>query len=224
MHIRTVADLDRLDFTRGNGMVVVIVQHARTGAVLMCAHATRDALVQSLESGQMHYWSRSRNELWRKGATSGNTQRVRALHGDCDGDTVLALVEPAGPSCHTGADTCFDAMPTLAELARVIAARADGAPDGSHTARLLADANLRLKKLGEEAVELAVACAAGDAATAAGEAADLVYHVLVACSAVGVTLDDVLAVLEARRSAARPPEKDAVDAEQHDRARDRDQE
>lgn len=224
MHIRTAADVDRLDFARGNGMVVVITQHARTGAVLMCAHATREALVQSLESGQMHYWSRSRGELWHKGATSGNTQQVRALHGDCDGDAVLALVEPAGPSCHTGADTCFGAEPTLLALARVIAARAGAAPDGSYTAALLSDANLRLKKLGEEAVELAVACSAGDAPTVAREAADLVYHMLVACSAAGVTLDDVLAVLDARRSAPRAPQEDAIDAEQHDGARNRDQE
>lgn len=223
MKIQSIADLERLDFARGGGMLVVVAQHARTGAVLMCAHATHDALVRTLETGQMHYWSRSRSELWHKGASSGNTQRVIALHGDCDADAVLALVEPAGPSCHTGAETCFGAVPTLAALAEVIAARANAPPDGSYTAALLADTNARLKKLGEEAVELAVACAGGDAPTAAREAADLIYHVLVACSAVGVELDDVLAVLDARRSARRPAQENAVDAEQHDRAGDRDQ-
>jgi phosphoribosyl-ATP pyrophosphohydrolase/phosphoribosyl-AMP cyclohydrolase len=217
MHIRSGADLDALDFARSNGLITVVAQHARTGAVLMTAQATRTALERTLASGQMHYWSRSRSALWRKGETSGNTQRLIALYADCDRDAVLALVDPAGPSCHTGADTCFDAEPTLSALARVIAQRIDAAPDGSYTAALLADTNERLKKLGEEAVELAVACAAGDAPTAAQEAADVFYHALVACAAIGVTLDDVLAVLDARRSAPRrPSEKDAVDPEQDD--------
>ena len=220
----SAADLDVLDFARGDGLVTVVTQHSRTGTVLMVATAQRAALERTLASGEMWYWSRSRGSLWHKGETSGNTQRVIALYADCDGDSVLALVDPAGPSCHTGEWSCFPAAPTLGALADVIAQRAQAAPDGSYTARLLDDANLRLKKLGEEAVELAVACAAGDAPTATQEAADLIYHTLVACAAAGVTVDDVLAVLDARRSAPRPSQEDAIDQQQHDRAEDRDRE
>lgn len=213
MRIRSSADLERIDFERGNGLVTVIAQHARTGTVLMLAHANRDALERTLATGEMWYWSRSRGALWYKGETSGNTQHVVALHADCDADAVLARVEPHGPSCHTGAWSCFGAAPTLPALADLIAERMQAAPDDSYTARLLKDDNLRLKKLGEEAVELALACAAPDPTAAANEAADLLYHMLVACAGAGVALDDVLRVLEARRSAARPPKEDAVDAE-----------
>ena len=238
MKILTAADLDGLDFSRGDGLVTVVVQHARTGVVLMLAHANREALEQTLEQREMWFWSRSRNELWHKGATSGNTQRLIALHADCDSDAVLALVEPAGPACHTGAESCFDGRPTLPALADVIASRriaieesrsGSAAPGKaqsgqSYTARLLTNENLRLKKLGEEAVELALACRARDTAEAANEAADLIYHVLVACAAAGVELDDVLRVLERRRSTAAPSEEQPVDQQQHDRAENRDRE
>lgn len=195
-------DLDALDYTKGNGLVTVITQDAMTGRVLMLAHADREALALTVETGEMHYRSRSRG-LWRKGATSGNTQRVVALAADCDGDAVLALVEPAGPACHTGAVSCFGDTSAdrdaLNRLDRVVGERARGkGPEGSYTARLLADRNLRLKKLGEEAGELAVACADGDRDRAAEEAADLFYHVLVAVRALGVTLDDVQGVLAGR--------------------------
>jgi phosphoribosyl-AMP cyclohydrolase / phosphoribosyl-ATP pyrophosphohydrolase len=196
------AGLDTLDFEKAGGLVAVVTQHAWTGEVLMVAWATREALERSLAEGVMCYWSRSRGELWRKGDTSGNAQRLVSLHADCDGDTVLARVLPAGPSCHTGAWSCFDAPPTLAAVDRVIAERAAGPSTGSYTRRLLDDRNLRLKKLGEEAVELSVACADGDAERAAEEAADLVYHLLVACRAAGVSAADVLARLEVRRGGA----------------------
>jgi phosphoribosyl-ATP pyrophosphohydrolase/phosphoribosyl-AMP cyclohydrolase len=145
-----------------------------------------------------------------KGESSGNVQTLVALHHDCDSDALLALVQPSGPSCHTGDWSCFGGPPVLPALAAVIADR--GREGGGYTGRLLADENLRLKKLGEESVELALACARGDGDGAAEEAADLLYHTLVACAAAGVTLDDVLAVLEARRaSATRPADQDAVD-------------
>lgn len=213
MQIRSGADLQHIDFERGSGLVAVIAQHVRTGSVLMLAHANREALERTLSTGEMWYWSRSRAALWHKGETSGNTQRLVALHTDCDADAVLARVEPRGPSCHTGAWSCFGAAPTLPALADLIAQRMQAAPDDSYTARLLKDENLRLKKLGEEAIELALACTAVDAHAAANEAADLLYHTLVACAGTGVELDDVLRVLEARRSATRPAEEDAVDAE-----------
>lgn len=202
-------DLERLDFTKGNGLVTVVTQDAATGRVLMVAHADREALEHTLATGEMHYRSRTRG-LWHKGATSGNTQRVVALVPDCDGDAVLARVIPAGPACHTGAAACFDAPgaqpDALHAVDATIAARAAGtSPSGSrpsYTVRLLQDRNLRLKKLGEETAELLTACADGDRARAAEEAADLVYHALVALRAAGGSLDDVERVLAAR---AAPP-------------------
>src|SRR5690606_2524402 len=224
MQIRTAADLDALDFARGDGLVTVVVQHARTGVVLMLAHADRTALERTLETGETWFWSRRRRELWHKGATSGNTQTLLGLFRDCDGDAILALVEPAGPACHTGAESCFEGRPTLPALADVIERRRAAAVGPSYTARLLADENLRLKKLGEEAVELALACRNGDAGTAASEAADLLYHVLVACAGADVRLDDVLRVLQGRRSASATSQEEAVDQQQYERTENRDRE
>ncbi len=198
MRIRSVQELDDVAFDKLGGLVPVVAQHVRTGEVLMLAYADRTALERTLETGELWLWSRSREELWHKGSTSGNTQRLVALHTDCDSDAVLALVEPSGPACHTGDWTCFGAMPTLPALAEVLESRSERMPDGSYTTRLLSDLNLRTKKLGEEAVELATACALGDAGRAVEEAADLLYHALVACRAVGVTTAEVLGVLEAR--------------------------
>lgn len=197
-------DLDSLDFTKGQGTVTVVAQDHRTGAVLMVAAADREALERTLATGEMHYRSRTRG-LWHKGATSGNVQRVVSLHHDCDADAVLARVEPAGPACHTGAVSCFGepalTSDALSALDATIAARAagDDTPP-SYTRRLLGDRNLRLKKLGEEAAELVTACADGDVERAREEAADLLYHALVALRAVGGSLADVRAVLAERAS------------------------
>ena len=194
-------DLDRLDFAKGGGLVQVVTQDARTGAVLMAAHADRDALERAVATGEMHYRSRTRG-LWHKGATSGNTQRVVALLPDCDGDAVLAVVEPNGPACHTGAITCFgeeaERADPVARLDATIRQRMTTHLEGSYTARLFADRNLRLKKLGEEAAELAVACADQDRKRAVEEAADLVYHALVALHAVGASWGDVRGALALR--------------------------
>ncbi len=202
-------DLDALDFTKGGGLVTVVAQDAVTGAVLMVAHADREALQRTLATGEMHYRSRTRG-LWHKGATSGNVQRVVGLAADCDGDAILARVAPAGPACHTGAVSCFaqagpppasDALAALdatIELRATDAAGATAAERPSYTQRLLTDRNLRLKKIGEEAAELVTACADADPHRAAEEGADLVYHALVALRALGVSLDDVRQVLAAR--------------------------
>jgi phosphoribosyl-ATP pyrophosphohydrolase/phosphoribosyl-AMP cyclohydrolase len=203
--IASIADLDRLDFSRSNGLVTVVVQDARTRAVLMVAHADRVALERTLASGEMHFTSRTRG-AWHKGATSGNVQRVAALFADCDADAVLALVEPAGPACHTGERTCFShgsetaALDVFDRLDATILSRAErnGESGTSYTRRLLEDRNLRLKKLGEEAAELVLACADESPDRAANEAADLIYHALVALRAIGVGVDDVRAVLRAR--------------------------
>ena len=192
--------IDRLDFTKRGGVVAVVTQDAHSGAVLMVAEADAEAMAKTLETGEMHYRSRSRG-LWHKGATSGNVQRVVRLLPDCDGDTILAQVIPAGPACHTGAVTCFGDIGAgvFDRLDRTIAARvATSDAAASYTAKLLADRNLRLKKLGEEATELAVACADGDKARATEEAADLLYHILVAVRALGVSLADIEAALSRR--------------------------
>jgi phosphoribosyl-ATP pyrophosphohydrolase/phosphoribosyl-AMP cyclohydrolase len=198
-------DLSALDFTRSSGLVTVVTQDARTGVVLMVAHADREALERTIESGEMHYRSRTRG-AWHKGATSGNVQRVVSLSADCDGDAVLARVLPAGPACHTGTVSCFGDAALGADafgaLDRTLAARAETpAADGeqpSYTQRLLADRNLRLKKIGEEAAELVTACADGDRARAAEEGMDVVYHALVALRALGIGLDDLRAVAAGR--------------------------
>lgn len=211
LRITSVAALDRLNFTKGGGLVTVVAQDHLSGAVLMVAHAGRDALEQTLATGEMHYTSRTRG-LWHKGGTSGNVQRVVSLTADCDGDAVLARVRPAGPACHEGTFSCFrddavaaDALgaldATLRERATTLDAAltaTDGAKPASWTHRLLADRNLRHKKLGEEAVELTMACFEGDPARIAEEGADLVYHTLVALRAMGVGLEDVRRVLDER--------------------------
>jgi phosphoribosyl-AMP cyclohydrolase / phosphoribosyl-ATP pyrophosphohydrolase len=183
-----------------DALVTVVAQDAITGRVLMVAGADREAIEQTRATGEMHYHSRTRG-LWHKGATSGNRQRVVSLTPDCDGDAILARVEPLGPACHTGAISCFAGATgdALSVLDATIAERAVQGPETSYTRRLLADRNLRLKKLGEEAAELVVACADDDRARAVEEAADLVYHALVALRALGVGLDDVRRVLNTRR-------------------------
>lgn len=194
-------DLDQLDFAKGHGFVTVICQDHRTGGVLMTARADREALERTIATGEMHYHSRTRG-LWRKGATSGNVQRVVSLAADCDGDAVLARVIAAGPACHTGAISCFGdagaAGDVVGELQQVIVGRQSQANATSYTQRLFGDRNLRLKKLGEESSELAVACADGDALHAAEEAADLVYHMVVALTSIGVRWDQVQQVLANR--------------------------
>jgi phosphoribosyl-AMP cyclohydrolase / phosphoribosyl-ATP pyrophosphohydrolase len=198
-------DLDTLDFAKSGGRITVITQDADSGVVLMIAHADRDALERTVSTGEMHYTSRTRG-LWHKGATSGNRQRVVSLAADCDGDAVLARVRPLGPSCHTGQTSCFGepalAPDALAVLDRTIAQRAldPSASAGSYTGRLLQDRNLRLKKIGEESAEFITACTDGDASRVAAEAADLVYHALVAMHAAGTGWPAVVRALAERQS------------------------
>lgn len=195
-------DLDALDFATGGGLVTVVAQDASTGAVLMVALADREALEHTIATGEMHYHSRRRG-LWHKGLTSGNVQLVQSLSADCDGDAILARVHQVGPACHTGDRSCFGSAALDADIVSTvdatIAARArEPSVRPSYSRRLLADRNLRLKKLGEECAELTVALADGDAQCAAEEAADLVYHMLAALRAVGLGIDDVRSVLARR--------------------------
>lgn len=198
--------VDLLDFSRNDGLVTVVAQDAITGAVLMVAHADREAIERTEATREMHYRSRTRG-LWHKGATSGNIQHVVSLEADCDSDAVLARVLPAGPACHNGTISCFEhtatAADVLAQVDQTIRERASSVADGgeqtSYTQRLLADRNLRLKKMGEETAEFVMACADGNAERAKEEAADIFYHTLVALRALGVGLNDVRLALEARR-------------------------
>ena len=169
----------------------------------MVGYADREALVQTQTTGQAHYHSRTRRALWRKGETSGHTQRVADVRVDCDGDAVLYLVHQQGPACHTGAPTCFG-EPTggvLTRLAHTVAERARTRPAGSYTASLLGEGVAKIaQKVGEEAVETVVAATAedGGGARLASEAADLLYHLIVLLEAKRLPLERVLAELDAR--------------------------
>ena len=188
------------------GPLPCVVQDWRTGEVLTVAYMDREALRRTRESGEMWFWSRSRQELWHKGETSGNVQRLRELRWDCDADALLAQVEPAGPACHTGERTCFhngDAEPSPGEavgaLERTIAERAGSAPEGSWTARLLADPKLREEKVLEEAEEVTRAAREESGERVTEEAADVLYHLAVLLGARGLSLTDAFAVLNDRR-------------------------
>jgi phosphoribosyl-ATP pyrophosphohydrolase/phosphoribosyl-AMP cyclohydrolase len=189
------------------GLVPVVVQHWRTGEVLTLAYANDEAVARTRETGELHLWSRSRGELWHKGATSGNVQHVRALRLDCDGDALLALVEPVGPACHTGARTCFhngELQPpapyeALPALERTLADRALQRPEGSYTVELLDDPPKIGAKVQEEAEEVARAAREERDDRVDEEAADVLYHLTVLLHSRGRALHDAQEVLNGRR-------------------------
>ena len=189
------------------GLVPVVIQDWTTGEVLTLAYANAEALERTRATGELHLWSRSRGELWHKGATSGNVQRVRALRVDCDGDALLALVEPAGPACHTGERTCFftgDLEPpapheALPALERTLRARAAERPEGSYTVTLLDDPPLIGEKVREEAEEVARAAREETDERVDSEAADVLYHLTVLLHSRGRGLADAEQVLTERR-------------------------
>jgi phosphoribosyl-ATP pyrophosphohydrolase/phosphoribosyl-AMP cyclohydrolase len=204
------------------GLVPCVMQDARTGEVLTLAYMTEDALRLTVETGEMHLYSRSRDEIWRKGATSGNVQRVHQLRYDCDGDAIVALVEPAGPACHTGERSCFyrdlegtadpgvdapgvDGEPVpvpyeaLPVLERTLAERRAQRPAGSYTVELLDDPQLIGSKVKEEAGEVVKAAAAESEERVAEEVADAIYHMAVLLVSRGVSMAEVLQVLNGRR-------------------------
>jgi phosphoribosyl-ATP pyrophosphohydrolase/phosphoribosyl-AMP cyclohydrolase len=189
------------------GLVPCIVQDWRTGEVLTLAYMNAEALARTRATGEMHFWSRSRQELWHKGATSGNTQAMRSIRYDCDGDALLALVEPVGPACHTGERTCFyrgefepaaphEALPTLE---RTIQRRATERPDGSYTAALLTDPVRNGEKVQEEAEEVVRAAREESDERVAEEAADVLYHLAVLLKGRDLSLTDAERVLDGRR-------------------------
>jgi phosphoribosyl-AMP cyclohydrolase / phosphoribosyl-ATP pyrophosphohydrolase len=190
-----------------HGLVPCVVQDWGTGEVLMLAYMNESALRRTRSTGELHLWSRSRRELWHKGATSGNTQAVRSLRVDCDGDALLALVEPAGPACHTGERTCFhrgevepgaphEALPALERTLRV---RARDRPAGSYTVELLEDPGRIGEKVMEEAEEVVRAAREESDVRVEEEAADLVYHLLVLLYSRGRSLSDAERALDERR-------------------------
>jgi phosphoribosyl-ATP pyrophosphohydrolase/phosphoribosyl-AMP cyclohydrolase len=191
------------------GLVPVVAQDVNTGEVLMLAYASREAVERTVETGEAHYYSRSRGELWHKGSTSGNTQKVIEVRLDCDGDALLYRVEPAGPACHTGERSCFfttlagsngeasNLGRTLTRLAGTIAGRHQEMPEGSYTAKLFErGAGYTAQKVGEEAVEVVVAALEND--RLAEETADLLYHLLVLLEERGVGVGEVARVLDER--------------------------
>ena len=194
------------------GLVPVVVQDARTREVLTLAYMNEESLRRTLAEGETWFWSRSRSELWHKGATSGNTQRVVDVRLDCDADALVVLVEPRGPACHTGAVSCFGGEgkkdvkaaagigSMLEELYEVVAARRREMPAGSYTTYLFEKGlNKILKKVGEEAAETIIAAKDEDRGALTAETADLVYHLLVLLVERGVTLEALAAELSRRR-------------------------
>ncbi len=204
----SVIDMSLIKFDE-KGLVPVIVQDSTTAEVLMTAWANEEALKLTADSGELTLWSRSRKELWKKGETSGNVMKVIELRIDCDGDTLLAIVDPAGPACHTGKRTCFyrslwgkensTEATFLGRLWQYLNKRRSESPEESYTARLLAKGPSRVaQKVGEEGVETAIAAATGDRDGFRYEAADLLYHLLVACISTGVSFKEVLDELMSR--------------------------
>ncbi len=198
-----------------NGLIPAIVQHARTGEVLMLGYMNEEALRLTHETGLVTFWSRSRQALWRKGETSGNILRLVAVRQDCDGDALLVLAEPAGPTCHTGEPSCFHrdlagapatgaAPPSaiVARLAERIRQRRDASPERSYTAKLLHGGVDRIgKKIGEEAAEVIIAAKNASHAELAYELADLLYHSLVLLEDQGLAVEAIWQELERRSKA-----------------------
>jgi phosphoribosyl-ATP pyrophosphohydrolase/phosphoribosyl-AMP cyclohydrolase len=208
------ADIERIDWNKGDGLVPAIVQHASSGSVLMLGYMDRAALSATLERGRVVFFSRSKRRLWEKGETSGNFLQLVDVRADCDADTLLVSALPAGPVCHTGSASCFgdasdappaDAAPQgfLLQLEHLIAQRISDAPEGSYTARLYASGVRRVaQKVGEEGLEVALAGAGEPDAALVAESADLLYHLLVLLRSRGLPLAAVIAELR-RRHAAR---------------------
>lgn len=191
-----------------DGLIPVVVQDYLTNEVLMVAWANREALNLMMETGETHFWSRSRQEIWHKGESSGNVQKIKSVETDCDRDTLLVRVEQVGVACHTGEPTCFyevvegdplGTMKIIPDLLRVIKDRRENPKEASYTNRLMNNETLMCKKIIEEAGELALAIKDDDEEEMAWELADLIYHVLVALVAVDMPLESTFRKLAERR-------------------------
>lgn len=210
--------IDALDWTKTDGLIPAIVQDARRGSVLMLGFMNRAALERTLDQGRVTFFSRTRNRLWTKGETSGNALHVVRVIPDCDNDTLLVLANPVGPTCHTGAQTCFgdgieaDAarFAFLAQLEAVIAQRLSERPEGSYTARLWAEGPTRIaQKVGEEGVEVALAAVTQADARLVSESADLLFHLALLLKSRGLSLATVVEELSGRHRLKAPAAQDA---------------
>jgi phosphoribosyl-AMP cyclohydrolase / phosphoribosyl-ATP pyrophosphohydrolase len=200
--------LDKLDWNKGEGLLPAIVQDADNGAVLMLGYMNREALAATEASGRVTFWSRSKQRLWTKGETSGNFLDYCEMAADCDGDALLILARPHGPACHLGTRTCWGEKPPapaaaslafLGVLEQIIRRRISERPQGSYTAKLFDEGIRRIaQKVGEEGLELALASVGQSDAEVVGEAADLVYHVLLLLQAKRLSLAQIVTELEAR--------------------------
>ncbi|HEY3055453.1 MAG TPA: bifunctional phosphoribosyl-AMP cyclohydrolase/phosphoribosyl-ATP diphosphatase HisIE [Thermoanaerobaculia bacterium] len=184
------------DLTFTNGLIPAIVRDARTGAILSLAYMNEESLQKTMESGETWFWSRSRNELWHKGATSGHTQRVVNIAADCDRDALVVTVEPRGPACHTGAPSCFESVPPpaldLAGLMRVLRNRYETRPEGSYSASLFNTGRGEIvKKVGEETAEVIVAALSEPRERVVSEVADLLFHVSVLLTDAGIDWSEI---------------------------------
>ena len=198
--------IETLDWEKGDGLLPAVIQHWRSGEVLMLGYMNREAFAATRVSGKVTFFSRSKQRLWIKGETSGNHLLLKSLHVDCDADTVLVRAEPIGPICHRGTPTCFADAPELplaflGDLDALVAQRYSERPEGSYTTRLFdSDMHKIAQKVGEEGVETALAGVVQGDAELLGESADLVFHLLVLLRARGLELADVVRVLESRHS------------------------
>jgi len=204
-----LADVERLDFAKGDGLLPAIVQHAATGAVLMLGYMNPQALRETLTRRRVVFFSRSKQRLWEKGETSGHCLELAQIRADCDRDTLLVTAWPRGPACHLGTATCFgdealtaaEPLAFLAALEGIIAQRIAERPEGSYTARLVAQGPKRLaQKVGEEGLEVALAAAAETDDKVVAEVADLLYHLLVLLKSRGLPLERVVAELQSRHA------------------------
>jgi phosphoribosyl-ATP pyrophosphohydrolase/phosphoribosyl-AMP cyclohydrolase len=207
-----LADIAKLDFAKGDGLLPAIIQHAATGAVLMLGYMNHEALRETLERKHVVFFSRSKQRLWEKGETSGHTLDLVDVSVDCDNDTLLITALPRGPVCHTGTKTCFgndtqspaERLAFLSDLEGVIEQRVMDRPEGSYTARLFAQGPKRIaQKVGEEGLEVALAAVAEGDDKVISESADLLFHLLVLLKSRGIKLETVVAELQSRH--ASPP-------------------
>jgi phosphoribosyl-ATP pyrophosphohydrolase/phosphoribosyl-AMP cyclohydrolase len=195
---------DQLDWEKGDGLLPVIVQDAKSGRVLMLGYMNRDALQATQKSGDVTFFSRSKNRLWTKGESSGNRLRCQSMSTDCDSDSLLVLANPLGPTCHLGTTSCFQQpainnWECLPSLATTITDRAERTPEGSYTVELLQSGIKRVaQKVGEEAVETVIAALNGPDEELINESADLLFHWLVLLQLRGVALEDIHTTLSKR--------------------------
>lgn len=203
----TPADTSSLAWEKMGGLLPAIVQDRASGRLLMLGYMNRDSLQATLDSGFATFFSRSKDRLWQKGETSGNRLRVAAVHADCDGDALLVLANPAGPTCHLGSVSCFGESTLkgsgwLADLSAIVGERGVSADPSSYTRQLLDSGIERIaQKIGEEGVEVALAAVSAEPQRCVEEVADLIYHLTVLMQAKGFRWDDVVMVLQARHNA-----------------------